>query len=201
MATSVSDLNIGAPLRNILAIEHLIRSYFVINIYFFGWLLTACGWTNKRITETETHGLTTGPLGPRLMWNRSGVGPLGPIKPLGPGSPGGPFNPGGPSGPGPPNTTQRHMSGLKTSIPYMSFSVFHRGVPGGPGRPGGPGKNTGDVRSFSRVICRRTSALFDSRVILNQDAGNSDWGQREICKNLKSWSIKSTTWLTRFTIL
>lgn len=133
------------------------------------------------------------------MWNRSGVGPLGPIKPLGPGSPVGPFNPGGPSGPGLPNTTQRHMSGVKTSTLYMRFSVNCTGVPGGPGRPGGPGKNTGDVRSFSRVICRRTSALFDSRVILNQDAGNSDWGQREIYKNLKSWSTNEQHGLTGFT--
>lgn len=72
-------------------------------------------------------------------------------------------------------------------------ALYHHGVPGGPGRPGGPGENMGDVRSFSRVICSWTPALFDSTVILNQDAGNSDWGQREISKHLKSWSIESTT--------
>lgn len=71
-------------------------------------------------------------------------------------------------------------------------ALYHHGVPGGPGRPGGPGENMGDVRSFSRVICSWTAALFDSTVILNQDAGNSDWGQREISKHLKSRSIKST---------
>lgn len=40
-------------------------------------------------------------------------------------------------------------------------------LPGGPGRPGGPGKNMGDVRIFSLVICSGTSALFDSMAILN----------------------------------
>lgn len=49
------------------------------------------------------------------MWDRSGVGPMGPIKPLGPGSPGGPNSPGGPSSPGSPNTIQTDMSQLKTS--------------------------------------------------------------------------------------
>lgn len=52
----------------------------------------------------------------------------------------------------------------------------------------------GDVRSFSRVVCSWTPALFDSTVILNQDAGNSDWGQREISKHPKSWSIESTAY-------
>lgn len=31
MATSVSELNVGVPPKNILAVEHLIRSYFAIN--------------------------------------------------------------------------------------------------------------------------------------------------------------------------
>lgn len=49
------------------------------------------------------------------MWDRSGVGPMGPIKPLGPGGPGGPNSPGGPSSPGSPNTIQTDISQLKTS--------------------------------------------------------------------------------------
>lgn len=73
-------------------------------------------------------------------------------------------------------------------------ALYHHGIPGGPGRPGGPVENMGDVRSFSRVVCWWTPALFDSTVILNQDAGNSDWGQREISKHLKSWSTVSTTY-------
>lgn len=37
MATSVLEVNVGPPLTNILAVEHLILSYFVIiiNIYTF----------------------------------------------------------------------------------------------------------------------------------------------------------------------
>lgn len=47
-------------------------------------------------------------------------------------------------------------------------------LPGGPGRPGGPGKNIGDVRIFSLVICSGTSALFDSMAILKKDVEQND---------------------------
>lgn len=47
-------------------------------------------------------------------------------------------------------------------------------LPGGPGRPGGPGKNMGDVRIFSLVICSGTSALFDSMAILKKDTEHND---------------------------
>lgn len=60
--------------------------------------------------------LTTGPRGPRLIWDRSGVGPIGPIKPLGPGGPGDPNNPlspGGPCGPGSPKTNKTNINELK----------------------------------------------------------------------------------------
>lgn len=39
-------------------------------------------------------------------------------------------------------------------------------LPGGPGEPGGPGKNRGDDMIFSLVIRTGTSALFDSKAIL-----------------------------------
>lgn len=60
---------------------------------------------NRIITVKKRYIPTTGPRGPRLIWYRSGVGPMGPIKPLGPGGPGGPSSPGDPgepSGPGSP---------------------------------------------------------------------------------------------------
>lgn len=71
--------------------------------------------------------LTTGPRGPRLMWCRSGVGPMGPIKPLGPGGPGGPVCPeipGGPSGPGSPkglHTILEDEEITHTCIQHVTF--------------------------------------------------------------------------------
>lgn len=59
-----------------------------------------------------------GPRGPRLIWCRSGVGPMGPIKPLGPGGPGAPNSPGdpgGPSGPGSPKIIQNDISRQSTT--------------------------------------------------------------------------------------
>lgn len=65
------------------------------------------------------------------MWDRSGVGPIGPIKPLGPGSPGGPISPVGPGepfGPGSPETIQTFINELKTTdnkkVKHMVFVVF-----------------------------------------------------------------------------
>lgn len=74
-------------------------------------LLGSTGVLNVRQKISFTvNQLTTGPLGPRLMWDRSGVGPVGPIKPLEPGGPGRPGSPGGPSGPETPNTIQTDIS-------------------------------------------------------------------------------------------
>lgn len=70
--------------------------------------------------------LTTGPLGPRLMWDRSGVGPMGPIKPLGPGGPGSPnspVSPGGPSGPGSPKIIKTDIKKLK-KVKHRTDYVF-----------------------------------------------------------------------------
>lgn len=53
----------------------------------------------KRLLYTLKNGdiiLTTGPLLPCLMCERSGDGPIGPMAPLGPGTPGGPGEPGNP---------------------------------------------------------------------------------------------------------
>lgn len=59
--------------------------------------------------------LTTGPLRPCLMWDRSGDGPMGPIEPLGPGCPGGPGIPGKPGlpfGPGEPGIKEHFISSI-----------------------------------------------------------------------------------------
>lgn len=57
--------------------------------------------------------LTTGPLRPCLMWDRSGGGPMGPMEPRGPGCPGGPGIPGKPGlpfGPGEPAIKEQLVS-------------------------------------------------------------------------------------------
>lgn len=57
--------------------------------------------------------LTTGPLRPCLMWDRSGDGPTGPMEPRGPGCPGGPGIPGKPGlpfGPGEPAIKEHLVS-------------------------------------------------------------------------------------------
>lgn len=49
------------------------------------------------------------------------------------------------------------------------MKVPHSVLPGGPGEPVGPGKNTGEVKIFSLVICTGMSALFDSRAIFEKN--------------------------------
>lgn len=65
------------------------------------------------------------------------------------------------------------------------MKVPHSVSPGGPGEPEGPGKNTGDVKIFSLVICTGMSALFDSSAIFEKTQNNKDDNENKKKKWLK----------------
>lgn len=88
--------------------------------------------------------LTTGPLRPCLMWDRSGDGPMGPIEPRGPGCPGGPGIPGKPGlpfGPGEPVIKEE----LVRSTSHEDKGLWLPRVSGSPLQP------------FLRAICHLPS--------------------------------------------
>lgn len=64
-------------------------------------------------------------------------------------------------------TTLLQTQTSQTSVLMQTWTglIILNVLPGGPGTPGGPGKNMGDARIFSLVICSGTSALLDSMAI------------------------------------